>query len=138
MRRGLGYTGRVDRATLARSRHHKIATRQSRSMSTEPVRVTYNPEIFNVRNLDQAKAIILTGEGSTPDDRWVSETPWLADQISDSMAIGPETILLHPETGDPYTDHAERAVWFGAMLPLRLDVLRTTRARPAAGTFATD
>lgn len=34
------------------------------------------------------------------------------------------TILLHPETGDAYTDHAEHAVWYGAVLPLRLDVLR--------------
>jgi aromatic ring-cleaving dioxygenase len=35
------------------------------------------------------------------------------------------TILLHPQTGDAYADHAEHAVWFGAVLPLRLDVLRT-------------
>ena len=33
------------------------------------------------------------------------------------------TILLHPETGDDYVDHSEHAVWFGAVLPLRLDVL---------------
>ena len=35
------------------------------------------------------------------------------------------TILLHPETGDAYADHGEHAIWFGALLPLRLDVLRT-------------
>jgi aromatic ring-cleaving dioxygenase len=40
------------------------------------------------------------------------------------------TILLHPETGDPYADHTDHAVWFGAMLPLRLDVLRTFRPVP--------
>jgi aromatic ring-cleaving dioxygenase len=34
------------------------------------------------------------------------------------------TILVHPETGDSYADHAQHAVWFGAVLPLRLDVLR--------------
>lgn len=32
------------------------------------------------------------------------------------------TILLHPETGNDYRDHTAHAVWFGAMLPLRLDV----------------
>ena len=32
------------------------------------------------------------------------------------------TILLHPETGNDYADHTEHAVWFGAILPLRLDV----------------
>jgi aromatic ring-cleaving dioxygenase len=32
------------------------------------------------------------------------------------------TILLHPETGDARRDHTEHAVWFGAVLPLRLEV----------------
>lgn len=34
------------------------------------------------------------------------------------------TILLHPETGDDYRDHTAHAVWFGAVLPLRVEVLR--------------
>jgi aromatic ring-cleaving dioxygenase len=34
------------------------------------------------------------------------------------------TILLHPETGDDYTDHSAHAAWFGAVLPLRLEVFR--------------
>ncbi len=34
------------------------------------------------------------------------------------------TILLHPETGDNYTDHTAHAAWFGAVLPLRLDVFK--------------
>jgi len=58
------------------------------------VRVTYHPEIFDVRNIDQARQIILTGEGSTTDERWVSETPWLADEISNSMTITPDTIVI--------------------------------------------
>jgi len=33
------------------------------------------------------------------------------------------TILVHPETGDDYKDHAEHALWLGAILSLRLDVL---------------
>jgi DOPA 4,5-dioxygenase len=34
------------------------------------------------------------------------------------------TILLHPESGNDYADHTDHAVWFGVILPLRLDVLR--------------
>ena len=34
------------------------------------------------------------------------------------------TILLHPETGDDYTDHSAHAAWFGAVLPLRLEVFK--------------
>jgi DOPA 4,5-dioxygenase len=33
-------------------------------------------------------------------------------------------VLLHPETGDDYTDHSAHAAWFGAVLPLRLDVFK--------------
>jgi aromatic ring-cleaving dioxygenase len=34
------------------------------------------------------------------------------------------SILLHPESGDDYADHADHAAWLGAALPLRLEVLR--------------
>ena len=34
------------------------------------------------------------------------------------------TILLHPETGDDYTDHTAHAAWFGAVLPLRVEVFK--------------
>jgi len=34
------------------------------------------------------------------------------------------TVLLHPETGDDLTDHTAHAAWFGAMLPLRLEVFK--------------
>ena len=34
------------------------------------------------------------------------------------------TVLLHPETGDNYTDHSAHAAWFGAVLPLRLEVFK--------------
>ena len=34
------------------------------------------------------------------------------------------TVLLHPETGDDYVDHTDHAAWFGAVLPLRLEVFK--------------
>ena len=34
------------------------------------------------------------------------------------------TILVHPETGDDWRDHAEHALWMGAILPLDLEGLR--------------
>jgi len=34
------------------------------------------------------------------------------------------TILVHPETGDDYQDHAVNALWLGDKLKLRLEVLR--------------
>ena len=33
------------------------------------------------------------------------------------------TILVHPETGNAYRDHARHALWLGAILPLLLDRL---------------
>ena len=46
--------------------------------------------------------------------------PWLM------LNRGGLTVLLHPETGDAYTDHSAHAAWFGAVLPLRLEVFRKT------------
>ncbi len=37
------------------------------------------------------------------------------------------TVLVHPETGDDVADHSEHAAWLGAVLPLRLEVLRGNR-----------
>ncbi|MDO8433746.1 MAG: DOPA 4,5-dioxygenase family protein [Candidatus Binatus sp.] len=34
------------------------------------------------------------------------------------------TILVHPETGDDYVDHAINALWLGEKLALRLDILK--------------
>jgi len=42
------------------------------------------------------------------------------------------TILLHPGTGDAYADHTRHAVWFGAVLPLRVEVLRESQNKPKA------
>jgi len=43
---------------------------------------TYNPAIFDVTNIRDAKAIILTPEdGLTTDERWATESPYLLDLI---------------------------------------------------------
>ena len=34
------------------------------------------------------------------------------------------TVLSHPETGDDYVDHTDHAAWFGAVLPLRLEMFK--------------
>jgi aromatic ring-cleaving dioxygenase len=36
-------------------------------------------------------------------------------------------VLVHPETGNGYRDHAIYALWLGEPVPLRLDVLRGER-----------
>jgi cyclopropane fatty-acyl-phospholipid synthase-like methyltransferase len=43
---------------------------------------TYHPEIFNYANIDDAKSIILTDEGSVAtEQRWQTETPYLREQL---------------------------------------------------------
>ena len=44
--------------------------------------------------------------------------PWLM------LNRGGLDVLVHPQTGDSYDDHAIHALWLGAKLPLRLDGLR--------------
>ncbi len=47
--------------------------------------------------------------------------PWLM------LNRGGLTVLLHPETGDDYADHTDHAAWFGAVLPLRLEMFKSAR-----------
>ena len=53
-----------------------------------------------------------------PGDMLAKFVPWLMLN-RDGL-----TVLLHPETGDNYADHSAHAAWFGAVLPLRLDVFK--------------
>jgi aromatic ring-cleaving dioxygenase len=44
--------------------------------------------------------------------------PWLM------LNRGKHNVLVHPLTGDDYTDHAHHALWLGEKLPLDLEILR--------------
>ncbi len=56
--------------------------------------VTYDPEVFDAKTMEYARAIILTGEGSTTDERWQTETPYLRDLIGRSITLTPETLVI--------------------------------------------
>jgi SAM-dependent methyltransferase len=54
----------------------------------------YDPSIFNVDSVDQAKRIILTPDGiHTPEERWVKETAYLLDLIGSWIPIRDATCL---------------------------------------------
>jgi len=55
---------------------------------------TYAPGVFNVNNVDEAKAIILTPESWSTEERWARETPWLAEVAARGLGLTSETILL--------------------------------------------
>jgi SAM-dependent methyltransferase len=58
-------------------------------------RVTYNPRIFDVRNVEQAKNIILTPEmGKSSAFRWEWETPYLVDLISEKCGLTQDSWVL--------------------------------------------
>ena len=63
-------------------------------MADIPRTVRYRPETFHVRDMDEAKRIILTPEDTTTEERWRKETPYLADRIDAFMAISKNTLLL--------------------------------------------
>ena len=53
----------------------------------------FSDAVFNVRDLDEAKRIILTSEGGLNSDvRWTTETPYLRDQMLALFA--PDDLLL--------------------------------------------
>jgi len=57
------------------------------------MQVTYYPDVFKVDSIASAMNIILTPEGSTTEERWKTETPYLIDLICKQIEI-PETALL--------------------------------------------
>lgn len=64
-----------------------------------------------------------------PHPRWsfqIAFAPAAFDRVVPWLMLHREglTVFLHPNTGDALTDHADRAVWMGELLPLNLDALR--------------
>jgi SAM-dependent methyltransferase len=56
---------------------------------------TYNPEIFEAKSLDHAKAIILTPEpGQDTDSRWLRETPYLGQLLGEAMELKPGQLVI--------------------------------------------
>ena len=55
----------------------------------------YDPSIFSVDTLAQAKRIILTPEiGRSTDERWARETPHICDLITNQMVINGDSIIV--------------------------------------------
>ena len=59
-------------------------------------KVQYFPEVFEVEDLQSAKAIILTNEGPGADTatRWELETPYVTSLIAQHLNLEPGTLLL--------------------------------------------
>ena len=55
----------------------------------------YTPQIFDVANVEAAKRIILTPENDdSTDERWAKETPYLAGEFIDALAVTDASILV--------------------------------------------
>jgi autotransporter strand-loop-strand O-heptosyltransferase len=60
-----------------------------------PQKPTYHPEIFDVAELHDARRIILTPEGGlTTDERWESETPYLAGLIAENLKLSTRSVVV--------------------------------------------
>ncbi len=55
---------------------------------------TYKPDIFDVADERAAKGIILTPEGTSTDERWRVETPFLVDLIAEATNINERSVLV--------------------------------------------
>jgi SAM-dependent methyltransferase len=57
--------------------------------------LTYNPDIFRVRTIDEAKAIILTAEDMGVEHRWATETPYLISLIREQFpSLGANSMVI--------------------------------------------
>jgi len=65
-----------------------------------PARATYAPEAFDVLNEQMARSIILTPEfGHSTEHRWATETPYLADLLSEWLAPTKDMVILDYGSG---------------------------------------
>jgi SAM-dependent methyltransferase len=63
-------------------------------MDTPPT-ATYTPSVFDVRDVEEARRIVLTAEaGTTTDERWARETPYLAERVLERFALDPRHVVL--------------------------------------------
>ncbi|MBI4190853.1 MAG: methyltransferase domain-containing protein [Betaproteobacteria bacterium] len=57
--------------------------------------LTYRPDIFEVNDLESAMGVILTPElGTTTQERWEYETPYLVDEIGRALELDDESCVL--------------------------------------------
>jgi SAM-dependent methyltransferase len=57
--------------------------------------LTYLPQVFDVLNMQSAREVILTHEGAaSADERWHTETPYVADLMQQSLGVTTETVLI--------------------------------------------
>ena len=55
----------------------------------------FQPQVFDVQTLTDAMRIIVTPEpGTTTEERWEKETPYLVRDIGAHLGVGPETCVL--------------------------------------------
>ena len=61
----------------------------------DPTAANYQPQVFDVGDLEQARRIILTPEvGTTTEERWLTETPWLADRILEHFPLAENHLVI--------------------------------------------
>jgi ubiquinone/menaquinone biosynthesis C-methylase UbiE len=59
-----------------------------------PPQPYYDPSCFDVTDLDSAKAIILTPEGSSTEERWQNETPLVVENIIKECGLTNRNVIL--------------------------------------------
>lgn len=86
---------RFDEASIAFEK--ALTLKPDMGLRTSPQSVgetNYDPAVFDVVDMLTAQRIILTSEGSTTEERWKTETPYLADLISQTLKLSPDMTVL--------------------------------------------
>ena len=127
----------TDRPTADRPTAAPVPAKDPRAITAFHVHVYYDPAKTRGR-AERLRQRVAEQFPQAKLGRWHDELVGPHPQAMYQIAFAPEmlaefmpwlmlnrdglTVLLHPETGDNYTDHSAHAAWFGAVLPLRLDV----------------
>jgi len=86
---------RFDEASIALEKALTLEPDMGLGTSLQSLSETnYNPAVFDVVDMLTAQQIILTSEGSTTEERWKTETPYLADLISQTLKLSSDMTVL--------------------------------------------
>lgn len=77
------------------ARHAAVAARPDSDAGSAKKTALYRPDIFEVSDIEAAMRIILTAEaGTTTEERWARETPFLAGRIGDALGLDEHAMVI--------------------------------------------
>ncbi|HZT89639.1 MAG TPA: DOPA 4,5-dioxygenase family protein [Stellaceae bacterium] len=102
--------------------YYAPATREQAESLRQPIDAAFRVTLGRMHDVPVGPHPTAMYQIAFPVEEFPRLVPWLM------LNRGGLDVLVHPMTGDSYTDHTAYALWLGTPLPLRTEVLRRATA----------